>query len=219
MKQREFASFGMELASVQTQGRTLTGYASVFNYPITSSMMGRKQTTFVRPTAFTRTLKNNPGQVQVLLNHGQDPQVGMKPLGVPSVMKVDGRGLYVEVPLDETSYNDDIIVSLQSGALRAMSIQFETQQEEFNADRTERYIQEVNLWEFGPVTFPANAGATASLHSLTDYLAQPVTLDDATTTGAPIRPTWVHDMHLRLADEDVDLATQRARIERFKGDR
>lgn len=219
MKQREFASFGMELASVQTQGRTLTGYASVFNYPITSQFAGRQQTTFVRPTAFTRTLKNNPGQVQVLLNHGQDPQVGMKPLGVPSVMKVDGRGLYVEVPLDETSYNDDIIVSLQSGALRAMSIQFETQQEAFNADRTERYIQEVNLWEFGPVTFPANAGATASLHSLTDYLAQPGTPDDATTTGAPARSTWVHAMHLRLLDEDTELSAQRARIERSKGER
>jgi HK97 family phage prohead protease len=218
VKQREFASFGMELASVTAQGRTLTGYASVFNYPIKSSVMGRQQTTFVRPTAFTRTLKNNPEQVQVLLNHGQDPQVGMKPLGVPSVMKVDGRGLYVEVPLDNTTYNDDVIVSLQSGALRAMSIQFETNQESFSQDRTERYIEEVNLWEFGPVTFPANAGATASLHSLTDFTAQPGRLDAGPTPPPPTPSTWVQTAARELQAHDDELQAHADRMARLKGE-
>lgn len=169
MREREFASFGTELAQVATKGRTLVGYASVFNYPIDSGVRGHEQTTYVRPGAFTKTLKENPGQVQVLLNHGQDPQVGMKPLGVPEVMRQDKHGLYVEVPLDPTSYNDDIIVSLSSGALRAMSIQFETTQEDYNEERTERYIQQVKLYEFGPVTFPANEAAAASLHSLAQF--------------------------------------------------
>lgn len=164
----EYASIQRELAQAGMKGRTLTGYASVFNYPIDSGMFGHEETTFVKPGAFTRSLDKHPIP-QVLLNHGQDPQVGLKPLGVPEVIKVDSRGLYVEVPLDHTSYNDDVIVSLRSGALRAMSIMFETEQDSFNDERTERYIEQVRLFEFGPVTFPANEAAIASLHSLEDF--------------------------------------------------
>jgi len=164
----EYASFEREFAQAQMTGRTLVGYASVTDYPIEVGHATHPQTHFVKPGAFNRTLEKDPVP-QVLLNHGQDPQVGMKPLGVPEVMRVDAHGLYVEVPLDKTSYNDDIIVSLRSGALRAMSITFEAQQESWNDDRTERYIEQVRLYEFGPVTFPANQAATASLHSLSDF--------------------------------------------------
>ena len=168
MREREFASFKPELAQVTTHGRTVNAYASVFNYPIEAGTSSHPQTHFVKPGAFTRSLEKNP-MPQVLLNHGQDPQVGMKPLGVPEVIKADSRGLYVEVPLDRTSYNEDLIVSLASGAMRGMSIMFETEQESYNEDRTERYIEQVRLHEFGPVTFPANEAATASLHSLIDF--------------------------------------------------
>jgi len=164
----EYASVLRELAQAQMKGRTLVGYASVFNYPIEAGTSTHPQTHFVKPGAFTRSLEKNP-MPQVLLNHGQDPQVGMKPLGVPEVIKVDARGLYVEVPLDPTSYNEDIKISLGSGALRGMSIMFEAEQESYNDDRTERYIEQVRLHEFGPVTFPANEAATASLHSLSDF--------------------------------------------------
>jgi HK97 family phage prohead protease len=164
----EYASVQRELAQAGMKGRTLTGYASVFDYPIEAGTQSHPQTHFVKQGAFNRTLEKHPTP-QVLLNHGQDPQVGQKPLGVPEVVKVDPRGLYVEVPLDKTSYNDDIIVSLASGALRGMSIMFETEQESYNEDRTERYIEQVRLYEFGPVTFPANEAATASLHSLRDF--------------------------------------------------
>jgi len=164
----EYASFEREFAQAQMTGRTLVGYASVFDYPIEMGHPTHPQTHYVKGGAFNRTLEKDPVP-QVLLNHGQDPQVGMKPLGVPEVMRVDAHGLYIEVPLDKTSYNDDILVSLRSGALRAMSVTFEAQQESWNDDRTERYIEQVRLFEFGPVTFPANQAAVASLHSLQDF--------------------------------------------------
>lgn len=164
---REYASFGMELSQAKTQGRTLTGYASVFNYPIeTLESWLYGTTTYMRPGAFGNTLQEHRDEIQALYNHGHDPQIGEKPLGKPSVMREDAHGLYVEVPLDRTSYNDDIIASLESGALRAMSIGFVPERDSYNDDRSVREIHQVRLYDFGPVTFPANRASTVALHSL-----------------------------------------------------
>lgn len=163
MKDREFASFSMELAQVSTKGKTMEGYASVFNYPIES---GRDQKTFVKPGAFTKTLKENRSQIQTLFNHGMDPRYGLLPIGTITRLEEDKRGLWSEVELHDGPDNENIKAALSSGALRAQSIQFESKQESFNDERTERYLEQVKLYEFGPVTFPANEAATATLHSM-----------------------------------------------------
>jgi HK97 family phage prohead protease len=172
IRDREFAFIPVELAQVQTEGRTMTGYASAFNYPIDSSVGGSRQTTYVRPGAFTKTLKENRDAVKVLFNHGMDPRYGKLPIGVPTKLQEDKRGLYAEVDLHDGPDNQNIIAALAQGALNAMSIQFEVTDETFNEDRSERYINAVKLYEFGPVTFPANAGAVARLHSLPDMMAE-----------------------------------------------
>ena len=167
---REFASFGKELARVEAKGRTLTGYASVFNHPIDSGAFGHKQTTFVRPGAFTQTLKQNRDQIQVLVNHGMDPRWGLSPVATVRNIDQDAHGLKVEADIIDHPEFDPIVASLKAGALRAMSIQFETIKEDFNDERTERNLRELKLWEFGPVTFPANAAAVASLHMLQEFV-------------------------------------------------
>jgi HK97 family phage prohead protease len=146
----------------------LKGYGSAFNYPIDSGTRSRPQTTFIKPGAFARTIKNNRDQIQSLFNHGHDPRYGELPIGVIKELREDQRGLYTEIELHDGPDNENIRAALASGALRAMSIQFETIQEEFNDDHTERNISEIKLWELGPVTFPANQGAVATLHSLAE---------------------------------------------------
>lgn len=166
MRERLVADIPRELAQVETRGRTLKGYASVFNYPI-PGWMG--QTTFIKPGAFTRTIVKDRDQMQVMFNHGKDPRYGELPIGTISRLEENKTGLYAEVQLHDGPDNENIRSALASGALRSMSIQFETEQEEFNNDQTERYIQQVKLWEFGPVAFPANQAASASLHSAFDW--------------------------------------------------
>jgi len=166
VRERLIANIPRELAQVETKGRMLEGYASAFNYPIDSGTRSHPQTTFVRPGAFARTLKNNRDQIQVLFNHGHDPRYGELPIGTIKDLHEDKRGLKAQVELHDGPDNENIRAALASGALRAMSIQFETMDEDFNTDRTERYLKELKLWEFGPVTFPANEGAVATLHSL-----------------------------------------------------
>jgi HK97 family phage prohead protease len=104
----------------------------------------------------------------VLFNHGMDPTIGDKPLGKPRTMKEDSQGLFVEVPLDDTSYNRDIIASLKSGALDGMSFRMSVIRDEWDkldTDLPERTIQEIRLYEFGPVTFPAYKATEAGVRA------------------------------------------------------
>ena len=128
------------------------------------------------PSAFTKTIAENGPQMRVLLEHGQDPQLGNKPLGVPSVLEVRSKGPYYEVPLFK-GVPDLVVSGLRAGTYGA-SFRFSVQREQFNRDAKpseynpkglpERTLQEVAVREFGPVTFPAYAGATAAVRSMTD---------------------------------------------------
>jgi HK97 family phage prohead protease len=125
------------------------------------------------PGSFSKTLKDRGDKVKVLFNHGFDPSIGDKPLGKPQVMREDKRGLYVEVPLDDTSYNRDLVASLRSGALDGMSFRFSVVREDVDdsADMPVRTLREVKLYEFGPVTFPAYEATTAGVRAREAYQA------------------------------------------------
>ena len=219
MSEREFASFPMELAQMASEGRTLRGYASVFNYPIDSGTTHHSQTTFVRPGAFTKTLQENRDRVQVLVNHGMDARWGMSPVATIREMEQDSHGLRIAAEIiDEPSFNP-LVASLKAGALRAMSIQFETVKESFSDDHAERNLDEIALWEFGPVTFPANAAATASLHSIQDFTnAQAESLGEESreSTLDLSRLTWVRNASRKLELEDEELEAIAVRMSKLK---
>jgi phage head maturation protease len=73
------------------------------------------------------------------------------------------------VPLLDTSYNRDLLPGLKDGVYGA-SFRFQVMKEELKQDPgvsdhnpkglPERTITEARVMEFGPVTFPAYAGAT-----------------------------------------------------------
>lgn len=135
----------------------------------------------IGPRALTKTLSEHRDQVKVLFNHGIDPSIGQKPLGVPDVMRVTRDGLWTETPLDATSYNEDLAVSIRSGAIDGMSFQFTVQRDEWKDEPEasdhnpqglpERTIKELRLFEFGPVTFPAYAASTAGVRGQPAYEA------------------------------------------------
>jgi len=148
-------------------GTTLTGYAALFDTPtVIDSWEGRFEER-IMPGAFSKTLAERGDQIKVLFNHGFDPMIGDKPLGKPSVMREDSKGLYVEVPLDDTSYNRDLMALLRSGALDGQSFRFSVpagkDDWEYGGDIDRRQIREAKLFEFGPVTFPAYEATSAGL--------------------------------------------------------
>jgi len=156
----------------------LTGRFSVFNEwtEIDSFHEGRFLER-IAPGAFKKTFRELGARTKVLFQHGMDPQVGDKVLGRAEILREDDDGAYYEVPLLDTSYNRDLIPGLRAG-LYGASFRFSVVREDYN-DRAdisehnphglpERTIKEARVPEFGPVTFPAYAGATAGLRSLTD---------------------------------------------------
>lgn len=122
--------------------------------------------------AFSKTMREQGDRVKVLFNHGMDPQIGDKVLGVAASLREDDDAAVGDVPLLDTSYNRDLVPGLMVGAYGA-SFVFRVIKEEWNDDPgrsehnpeglPERTILEVRLFEFGPVTWPANPAATTSM--------------------------------------------------------
>lgn len=159
----------------EAEGRTLVGVPIVFNQWTEINGWEGNFLERIDPKALNRTLEQRGDQVKVLFNHGFDPTIGDKPLGTPSVMDVRDDGLYVEVPMSRTSYNDDLIELMRDGALDGMSFRFSVTREEEvlepeKSDHNprgipERTVKELKLYEFGPVTFPAYEATTVGVRA------------------------------------------------------
>lgn len=170
--------------------RTLTGVPIVFNqWTEINGWEGRFRER-IAPEALSRTLAERGDKVKVLFNHGYDPQIGEKPLGKPTRMDIRDDGLYVEVPLADTSYNRDLQALIDAGALDGMSFRFGVVADEWDddGDLPERTITELRLYELGPVTFPAYEATTVGVRSRSEYelfrerrqyLEQVLTSDDS----------------------------------------
>jgi HK97 family phage major capsid protein/HK97 family phage prohead protease len=158
----------------------LAGHFSVFGawYEVNSAWEGHFLER-VDPGSFKKTFTENRSEMRVTFNHGQDPQLGDKILGPISVLEEDGTGARYEVPLMDTSYNRDLLPGLKlkqngygaSFRFRVVKDEFDKRARvsDYNPDGLpERTIKEVQVMEFGPVTYPASASATAGVRSLTD---------------------------------------------------
>src|SRR6266566_2315523 len=171
---------GYELRTDEGEMPTLVGSLAVFDEwtEINSKAEGHFLER-IAPGAFDKTISENRDKMRVLFQHGSDPQIGDKPLGPISSLQAGERTVDYEVPLLDTSYNRELLPGLEAG-LYGSSFRFEVLREQ--RDRkpektdynprgiTERTVQEVRMAEFGPVTFPAYAGATSGLRSLTDRM-------------------------------------------------
>jgi len=153
---------------------TMQGYMVPFNeWTEIDSVFEGRFLERVAPSAFRKaTAERMP---KVLFQHGHDPHIGDKPIGVPQVLEPRERGQWFEVDLfASTSYVRDLIPALEAGQF-GTSFRFRPIKEEFvtepeRSDHNpeglpERTILEATLPEFGPVTFPAYDGATAAIRS------------------------------------------------------
>lgn len=152
------------------------------------------------PGAFKKTAldaKRSDGlySTKVMFDHGMDFNIGDKLLGVPTrfeeVNSTDYHGPELEVPLEDTSYNRDLLPILRKGGYGS-SFMFEVIREDWNHEPAasdanpdglpERTISEVRTFEAGPVTWPASPTATAGMRtqrSLTDLHMERLATRDA----------------------------------------
>lgn len=166
------------------------------------------------PGALTKTFQDRADRIQVLFQHGKDPQVGDKPLGTISRVDHKADGTHYEVDLLDTGYVRELIPGLEAG-LYGTSVRFRVLKEEFvkepgRSDHNpeglpERTVKEAFVREFGPVTFPAYGAAKAGMRSRTDewlidklapHIQQHATSD---TVASWLAPLIRHELEQRAA--------------------
>lgn len=165
---------GVELRAGDSTGDgrlgTLFGHFAVFDQwtTIDSWWEGKFKERIARG-AFKKTMREKRDQIRVLYDHGYDPQLGNKPLGPIEELREDETGGYHETKLIDTDYNRDFVVPALEHGLLGQSFRFRVVKDEWvepaadSGDLPERTIKEVELFEFGPVTFPAYAAASAGI--------------------------------------------------------
>lgn len=174
-----------ERAGNQGDGRTLEGYAAVFDADTEiNSWEGHFKERITRG-AFRKTLKERTPVLQ--FDHGHDSRFGNLPIGSFENIKEDKHGLRVQARLFE--HAEPIRQAIEAGAVSGMSFRFKVVRDSWAdnkgneiKDRNElvellyggdkkrgplqRTIKEVKLMEAGPVVFPAYPQTTVGVRSM-----------------------------------------------------
>lgn len=141
----------LKLEESQPDGRRrIEGYAAVF---------GNRDAygDIIVPGAFERTLREKP-DVKVLWQHDRDKPIGKQESGYE-----DEFGLAVTGALTNTDLVTGTVVPLLlDEVITGLSIGYNVVVEEYNDDLGVWFLKEIELWEWSPVTFPANELATVS---------------------------------------------------------
>ena len=164
-------------------GRTLVGYASVFDSP--SEPLPWIE--YVRRGAFRKTIKDG-ADVRLLIDHEGIPLARTR--SGTLMLREDDIGLRVEAHLDDT--NPDamrVISAMRRGDLSQMSFAFQTVKDSWSADRSVRDLKEVRLFDVSVVTYPAYEETVAELRS---------GINTTSTTVAPTAPLALRKRQIQL---------------------
>lgn len=151
-------SFQLKERAIDYDARTFEGYASTWDKDLGGDIIMRG--------AFTKSIKESfpAGRVKVLWNHSE-------PIGMPLEMREDARGLWVKGRVSKTAKGDEVLELMRDGVVDTMSIGFTIPQGKSEIKGDVRYIHEVRLMEFSPVTFAMNPqAAITGVKSLTEQI-------------------------------------------------
>lgn len=196
-------------------GRTLTGYAAVFNQDTEINSWEGNFFERIAPGAFKKTLREKTPIMQ--FDHGHDMRTGSVPIGKFEDVHEDTKGLYVEGRLFDNPVVEPIRQAIEAEAIDGMSFRFQVVRDEWRdkdgkkikpeelwdllwspGERgpLSRTIKEVKLSEAGPVVFPAYDGTSVGVRSETP--------DDLADLPEEERRRIVADSYIRRMPQDED---------------
>lgn len=154
----------------------------------------------IMPGAFDRALRED--DVRSMFNHDPNMILGRTSANT-LLLSVDRIGLKYEVEPDPLSpVCQHVLASVRRGDVSGSSFMFIPTRtkwlEVMEGERRVWYreIEEVDLWEVGPVVFPAYAATTAGVRSVTESEGR--SPSDAPSPSAPQWRSW-YDAHVRSA--------------------
>jgi len=162
--QLRFAEFR---AAKSDDGLTLDGYAAVFNeWTDIEDHLGSYRER-IAPGAFKRTLGMRMPVLQ--FDHGSHPLIGSLPLGRITSIAEDSHGLRVKARLSDNWLIEPVRDAIRDGGITGMSFRFRIVDEDWQLSRSddveERTIRAVELYEIGPVVFPAYEQTSVGVRS------------------------------------------------------
>lgn len=173
MTDRIRRTFDFEIAAVEERndsigGLTLEGYAAVFNQWAPIYERGRDFFERIAPGAFKRSISQRMPVMQ--FDHGQHPLLGSIPIGVPTVLREDEKGLFVRARLSDNWLIAPVRDAIRDGAINGMSFRFSVPEGQDMWERGEdgmerRTIREAIVYELGPVVWPAYSGTEVGVRS------------------------------------------------------
>jgi HK97 family phage prohead protease len=126
---------------------SFTGYAAVFN----NVDLGGD---IIAPGAFSKTIKEK-ADTPILWGH--NPR---EVIGVNMSYREDAKGLYVEGQLVlDVQRAKEAHALMKAGAVKGMSIGYDTVVDEYNRETQVRTLKELKLWEYSLTPFPMNPEA------------------------------------------------------------
>ena len=148
-------------------GFTLEGYGAVFGSPTRIDSWEGKFDEIIARGAFSKTIQERRPVLQ--FDHGRDAATGSVPIGAIEEIREDTQGLFVRARLHDNARVEPIRQAIGSGAIDGMSFRFRVTREDWDEESGEvpvRTIREVELFEVGPVVFPAYEATTVGVRSL-----------------------------------------------------
>jgi HK97 family phage prohead protease len=155
-----------ETRAADDDGFTLEGYAAVFDTPTRiDSWEGRFDEQISRG-AFKKTLSERMPVVQ--WDHGHDAATGSVPIAKIEEVSEDDTGLFVRARMFDNARVEPIRQAIAGGAIDGMSFRFRVTREDWDETRDTpmRTIKELDLFELGPVAFPAYTATSVGVRSL-----------------------------------------------------
>lgn len=161
-EQRAFAVKELRVARDNGSAK-IVGYAAVFDV-LSEELWGFREK--IAPGAFSKTIRE--ADVRALWNHDSNYVLGRTKSGTLSLME-DEIGLAIEVEPPDAQWARDLMVSIDRSDVDQMSFGFYTIRDKWEMDDDEeliRTLQEVELFDVSPVTYPAYPQTTVQLRSI-----------------------------------------------------
>ncbi len=162
-------AFDFEFDGAGGDGRTLEGYAAVFNAPTRIRDLQGDFDERIAPGAFKRSIAQRKPVLQ--FDHGKDPRIGGAPIGKIDALAEDSRGLHVRARLFSHPDVERVREAIAEQAITGMSFRFGVPDKgdvwSRGADGVDtREIRDADIHELGPVVFPAYDQTSVSVRSL-----------------------------------------------------
>lgn len=154
-------------------GRTLEGYAAVFDTPSRIADRNGDFDEVIRRGAFADSLRKRTPVLQ--FEHGRDPRVGAVPIGAIDDIGEDSQGLHVRARLFDNPVVEPVRQAIAGKAIRGMSFRFMVPDggdswRQRRGDVDLREVRQADTAECGPVVFPAYDTTSVSVRSLLSML-------------------------------------------------